>query len=158
MSSRPTSATARMSVQASTQRVNWRGCCRPRRRSTAPGTWPPGPGNGAWWPPASGPRRRWRPSRRPLWTRARWTVRAARSSDRLLRGDQFVDRGLVDVDEIGGAAVFAGKPVVGEVQIDAGRLDGAVTGLGLDRFQGHAGLAEPGQAGVAQLVAGAALE
>ena len=50
--------------------------------------------------------------------------------------------------------VLAGEPVVGQMQVDLGRRDRAVTGLGLQRFERHAGLAEPGEAGVAQLVTG----
>ena len=57
-----------------------------------------------------------------------------------------------------GPPVLAGEPVVGEMEIDAGRLDRAVPGLGLHRLQRHARLAQPGQAGVAQLMAGAALQ
>ena len=64
----------------------------------------------------------------------------------------------VDVDQLGCSAVFAGEPVVGEVEVDAGRLDRAVPGLGLHRLQRHACLAQPGQAGVAQLMTGAPLE
>ena len=45
-----------------------------------------------------------------------------------------------------------------EVEIDPGRGDGAVSGLGLDGFDGHARLAQPGEAGVAQFVAGAVAE
>ena len=40
----------------------------------------------------------------------------------------------------------------GQVQVDPGRFDRGVPGLGLDRFQGHPGLTEPGQTGVAQFV------
>ena len=54
-----------------------------------------------------------------------------------------------------GPSVLVGQPVDAEVQIDPGRGDGAVSGLGLDGFDGHARLAQPGEAGVAQLVAGA---
>ena len=39
------------------------------------------------------------------------------------------------------------------MQVDAGRLDRDVPGLGLDRFECHARFAEPGQTGVAQLMA-----
>jgi predicted Zn-dependent protease len=35
-------------------------------------------------------------------------------------------------------AVFGGEPLVGQVQIDPGRFDRDVPGLGLDRFEGHA--------------------
>src|SRR5271165_5739466 len=41
------------------------------------------------------------------------------------------------------------------MEIDPGRGDRAVSGLGLDGFDGHACLAQSGEAGVAQLVAGA---
>lgn len=54
--------------------------------------------------------------------------------------------------------VFVGEPVVGEVQVDPGRFDRAVTGLGLDCLQRHPGFAQPSEAGVAQLVAGGVLE
>ena len=54
-----------------------------------------------------------------------------------------------------GPAVLVGQPVDAEVEIDPGRGDRAVSGLGLDGFDGHARLAQSGEAGVAQLVAGA---
>lgn len=44
------------------------------------------------------------------------------------------------------------------MQIGAGGLDRAVPGLGLNRLERHPGLAQPGQAGVAQLVAGGVLQ
>ena len=58
------------------------------------------------------------------------------------------------VDDLGGLAVLGGQPVIGQVQVDPGGLDRGVPGLGLHGFECHAGLPEPGQAGVAQLVAG----
>ena len=66
--------------------------------------------------------------------------------------------GGVDIDQLRRSAVLAGEPVVGEMQIDARRLDRAVPGLSLHRLQRHARLAQPGQTGVAQLMAGAALQ
>ena len=59
------------------------------------------------------------------------------------------------LDGFGGPAVLVVEPVDAEVEIDPGRGDGAVSGLGLDGFDGHARLAQPGEAGVAQFVAGA---
>ena len=41
-----------------------------------------------------------------------------------------------------------------EMQIDPGRLDRHVPGLGLDRLQRHPGLPQPGETGMPQLVAG----
>ena len=58
------------------------------------------------------------------------------------------------VDRLGSLAVLGGQPVIGEVQVDPGRLDRCMAGLSLDRLQRHPGLPEPGQAGVPQLVAG----
>jgi hypothetical protein len=52
----------------------------------------------------------------------------------------------------------AASHVVGQVQVDAGRLDRGMPGLGLHRLQRHAGLAQPGQAGVPQLVTGRVLQ
>ncbi len=72
------------------------------------------------------------------------------SVDRLHRDELG---GRVSVDTSDGAPVLAGEPVVGEMQVDARRLDRHVPGLCLDRFEFHPGLAEPGQAGVAELVA-----
>ena len=62
------------------------------------------------------------------------------------------------VDDLGGLAVLRGQPVIGQVQIDPGRLDRGVPGLGLHRLQRHPGLPQPGQAGVPQLVAGRVLQ
>jgi len=56
------------------------------------------------------------------------------------------------VDGLAGSAVLPGKPVVGQVQVDACGLDRAVTGLRLDRFQGHTGLTKPREAGVSELM------
>ena len=56
------------------------------------------------------------------------------------------------IDQLGGTAVLVGEPVVGEMQIDPGRLDRTVTGLGLDRFERHPRFAQSGQTGVAQLM------
>ena len=58
------------------------------------------------------------------------------------------------LDGLGGAAVLVGQPVRPEVQIDPGRGDRAVSGLGLKGLEGHARLAQAGEAGVAQLVTG----
>src|SRR5215472_18191043 len=52
------------------------------------------------------------------------------------------------------ASVFVGEPGVCQMQVDAGRLDGAMTGLRLHGLQGHARFAQPSQAGMAQLIAG----
>jgi len=59
------------------------------------------------------------------------------------------------VDGFSGAPVLAGQPVVGQVQVDLGGADRPVPGLSLQGFEGHAGLAKPREAGVAQLVTGA---
>ena len=59
------------------------------------------------------------------------------------------------VEGLHGLAVLLGQPVDAQVEIDPRRRDGAVTGLGLDGLDRHAGFAESGEAGVAQLVAGA---
>lgn len=40
------------------------------------------------------------------------------------------------------------------MQVDPSGLDEPVPGLGLHRFQRHAGLTQPGQKGVAELMAG----
>ena len=58
------------------------------------------------------------------------------------------------VDHLRGLAVLGREPVIGQVQVDAGRLDRGVPGLGLHRLQRHPGFPQPGQAGMAQLVAG----
>ena len=60
----------------------------------------------------------------------------------------------LSVDGFGGAAVLPGQPVVAQVQVDTGGLDGGVPSLGLDGLQCHAGFAQAGQPGVPQLVAG----
>ena len=44
------------------------------------------------------------------------------------------------------------------MQVEAGRLDRGVTGLGLDGLQRHARFPQPGETGVAQLVAGCPLQ
>ncbi len=62
------------------------------------------------------------------------------------------------IDEIGGTPVLVGQPVVGQVEIDPGRLDGDVAGLGLDGLQSHARFPQSGQTGVAELVTGRSLE
>jgi hypothetical protein len=82
--------------------------------------------------------------------------RAGRSSlgRQFLGGEHLGDGELVGVDQRGGLLILLGEPVVGQVQVDAGRFDRAVTGLGLHRLQRHPRLAQPGQAGVAQLMAG----
>ncbi len=58
------------------------------------------------------------------------------------------------VDRFRCAPVLARQPVIGQVQVDPGRLDRGVPGLGLDRLQSHPRFAQPGQTGVPQLVAG----
>ena len=58
------------------------------------------------------------------------------------------------VDRLGGPPVLRGQPVITQVQVDAGRLDRGVPGLGLDRLQRHPGFAQLGQAGMPQLMAG----
>ena len=58
------------------------------------------------------------------------------------------------VDEFGGMAVLVGQPVVGQMQVDTGRFDGNVAGLGLDRLERHARFSQPGETGMAKLVAG----
>ncbi len=55
-------------------------------------------------------------------------------------------------------SVLVGEPVGAEMQIDARRGDRPVTGLGLQRLDRHARFAQPGEAGVAQLVTGAVHE
>jgi len=42
--------------------------------------------------------------------------------------------------------------------VDAGGLDRAVASLCLDRLERHAGLSQPGEAGMAQLMAGQVLD
>ena len=44
------------------------------------------------------------------------------------------------------------------MKVDPGRLDRAVAGLRLDRFEGHAGFAQPGQTGVSKLMTGQTLD
>jgi hypothetical protein len=58
------------------------------------------------------------------------------------------------VDHLSGFAVLGREPVIGQVQVDAGRLDRGVAGLGLHRLQRHPGLPQPGQASVPKLMAG----
>ena len=62
------------------------------------------------------------------------------------------------LDGLDCSPILAGQPVVGEVKVDAGRLDRAVPGLSLDRFERHPCFAQPGETRVAQLVAGDPLE
>lgn len=50
--------------------------------------------------------------------------------------------------------VLLDEPAVRQVDVDAGGFDGAVSGLGLNRFQGHARLPQSGQAGVPELMTG----
>jgi hypothetical protein len=64
----------------------------------------------------------------------------------------------VGIDGPDGLVVLVGQPVVGQVQVDPGRLDRDVPGLGLDGFERHARLPQPGEAGVSELVAGGPLE
>jgi hypothetical protein len=51
--------------------------------------------------------------------------------------------------------VLLGQPVDAEVEVDPGRRDGAVTGLGLDSLDGHPAFPQSGEAGVTELMAGA---
>src|SRR6266550_9379179 len=62
------------------------------------------------------------------------------------------------LDDLSGAPVLLGQPSVTEVQVELGRGDGAVPGLGPERLDGHAGLAQAREAGVAQLVTGSVRE
>lgn len=62
------------------------------------------------------------------------------------------------VDDLRSSAVLGGQPAISEMEVDPRGLDRGMPGLGLDRFQGHPGLAEPGQTGVAQFVAGGMLQ
>ena len=55
-------------------------------------------------------------------------------------------------------AVLVGQPVVGQVQVEAGRLDRDMAGLGLDRLEGHPGFSEPGETGMSKLMARGPLE
>ncbi len=135
---------------------------RGRRRSRCPGAarTRSGPGRRASWPPPAGgwPRGRAQvgSSSGPL-TAASGTPGSALGCGRCVRrragrvGCAGEDLG---VDDLGGAAVLRGQPVIGQVQVDPGRLDRGVPGLGLDRLQRHPRLPQPGQAGVPQLVAG----
>ena len=68
-----------------------------------------------------------------------------------IRHDLATERSL-GINGLSCTYVLTSEPIVGEMQIDLRRGDRPVTGLGLQRFEGHAGLAEPGEAGVAQLV------
>ena len=88
--------------------------------------------------------------------RSRATAASRRPAGDVLHGEQL-SRG-VGVDALRGELLFDGEPVVSEVQVDPGRLDRAVAGLGPDRFERHAGLAQTSEVGVAQLVTGATLE
>src|SRR4051812_41313957 len=54
------------------------------------------------------------------------------------------------------SAMWPSTPAV-EMQVDPGDLDRDAPGLGLDRFQRHPGLAEPGQAGHPRCVLAARL-
>src|SRR3546814_10635051 len=81
---------------------------------------------------------------------APWWERWLRSSDGSARSDR-----CLCLDRLGGSCVLIGEPAVAEMQVDARRRDRAVTGLGLERLDSHAALTEPGEARVAQLMAGA---
>ena len=58
------------------------------------------------------------------------------------------------VDRFRGPPVLAGEPIISQVQVDPGRLDRRVPGLGLDRLQRHPRFAQPGQTGMPQLMTG----
>jgi hypothetical protein len=61
--------------------------------------------------------------------------RGRRSPGGFLHGEHLGDRGSVGVAQRGGAPVLPGKPVIGQVQVDAGGLDAEVPGPGLHRLQ-----------------------
>ena len=65
---------------------------------------------------------------------------------------------MAGLDEVGGPAVFLGQPVFRPLELHPRRLDRAVGGVGLHRFEGHARFAQPGQARVAELMTGAPLQ
>jgi len=60
-------------------------------------------------------------------------------------------RCLEGLDRLG---VLLGEPIDAEVEIDPRRRDGAVTGLGLNGFDGHPSLTQSGEAGMPELMAG----
>src|SRR5215218_6317622 len=62
------------------------------------------------------------------------------------------------IDCLAGSSVLSGKPVVSQMQVDPCRLDRAVPGLGPDRLKRHPRFAEPGEAGVTQLMTGQLLD
>src|SRR5450759_2176933 len=70
-------------------------------------------------------------------------------------GHPHLSLGLDGFDGFDGSAVLFGQPVHVEVQVDPRGGDRAVPSLGLDRLAGHPRLEQTGEAGVAQLVAGA---
>ena len=67
-------------------------------------------------------------------------------------------RGYGGIEGADRLVVLLAEPVVGQVQVDSGRFDVAMPGLGLHRFEGHARLPQSGQAGVPQHVAGQVLD
>ena len=94
--------------------------------------------------------------RRPAGGRRASGQRAHRGH--LLHRQHLGDSRGIGVDQRSGAAVLPGQPAVGQVQVDPGRLDRGVPGLGLHRLQRHPGLPQPGQARVPQLMAGRVLQ
>ena len=71
----------------------------------------------------------------------------------LLDSEHRLDRGGIGVDQRGSAPIFLGQPVIGQMQVDPGRLDRQMPSLGLHRLQRHPGLTQPGQTRVPQLMA-----
>ncbi len=55
---------------------------------------------------------------------------------------------------LSGPSILVGQPVASQTEIDPGGGDGPVTGQHLNGLDGHARLLQPGEAGVAELVAG----
>ena len=83
---------------------------------------------------------------------ARRPIASSAASDQRRGHHGTCDR--LRVDRLDRSPVFAGEPVVGQMQVDTGGFDRAVPGLGLDRLQRHPGLAQPGETGVPQLMTG----
>ena len=76
-----------------------------------------------------------------------------RSSAWAVRTRRTLQPHRLGLDRLGRAQILPGQPVVGQVKVDPGRLDRRVPSLGLDGFQRHPRLTEPGEAGVTELVA-----
>ena len=129
-----------------------------RRSGAASARWQPpssdglrrpiGPGRRPWWPPSPVPGGR---------CQAKGTPRCSTTVRRFLSTSEGRSSGHLRRCREGfhGLAVLLGQPVDAEVQVDPGRRNRAMSGLGLDGFDGHPGFAQSGEAGVSELMTGA---